>query len=63
MIELLPFLVPVALLLLSAWFSSAETALFSLDDASSAGPRAARLLERPRDLLVTILLGRRRRRR
>ena len=57
MIELLPFLVPVALLLLSAWFSSAETALFSLDDASSAGPRAARLLERPRDLLVTILLG------
>jgi putative hemolysin len=57
MTELLPFAVPLALLLLSAWFSSAETALFSLDDPQAGGARAARLLEQPRDLLVTILLG------
>ena len=48
-----------ALLLLSGAFSASETALFSLrpEERSAAPARLRRLLERPRDLLVTVLLG------
>jgi putative hemolysin len=53
------------LILFSAFFSSSEAALFSLNRAavnrlgygSPAGRRAARLLRRPRRLLITILIG------
>ena len=49
----------VGLLLASAFFSSSETAFFSLSPSERrrAGPAVARLLEDPRGLLVTILLG------
>ncbi|MCB9915735.1 MAG: HlyC/CorC family transporter [Planctomycetes bacterium] len=50
---------PLLLLLaLSAFFSASETALFSLtrEQRARAAPRVERLLERPRDLLVTVLL-------
>lgn len=55
----IPILIPVGLLALSAFFSGAETAMFNMDPSQieKAGPRAQRLLARPRDLLVTILLG------
>ena len=48
-----------ALLLLSGSFSASETALFSLrpEERSAAPARLRRLLDRPRDLLVTVLLG------
>ncbi len=61
--ELLLF---VLLLVLSAFFSSSETAFFSLnklqmkelrEDDELSGRRAARLLARPQRLLVTILVG------
>ncbi|MCC7015375.1 MAG: HlyC/CorC family transporter [Planctomycetes bacterium] len=59
--EHMPFELPlaIALLLLSASFSASETALFSLTSADErrVGPRALKLLERPRSLLVGILLG------
>lgn len=53
------------LILFSAFFSSSEAALFSLSrstvnrlgNASPAGRRIARLLQRPRRLLITILIG------
>lgn len=47
------------LIVLSATFSASETALFSLtsSDERRVGPAALRLLERPRSLLVAILLG------
>ena len=53
------------LLLLSAFFSGSEAALFSLSrsqtralrDASVGGRRAARLLSQPRPLLITVLVG------
>lgn len=55
----------LALLLLSAFFSGSEAALFSLSRSQlrglrkrpGGGQRAARLLDEPRPLLVTILLG------
>lgn len=55
----------LVLLLLSAFFSGSEAALFSLSRSQlrklrqrpGGGQRAARLLEEPRPLLVTILLG------
>ena len=50
---------PLVLLVgLSALFSASETALFSLDRDQRArcASRVGRLLERPRDLLVTVLL-------
>ena len=49
----------VALLALSAFFSASETALFSLEPGQRgrSGPRVRRLLGRPRDLLVTVLLA------
>ncbi len=58
------FLGLVVLLLLSAFFSGSEAALFSLSrtqtralrERSPGGRMAARLLERPRALLVTILI-------
>lgn len=54
-----------ALLVLSAFFSGSEAALYSLtrpqiralSDRTSAGGLIARLLEKPRSLLVSILLG------
>lgn len=67
MLELLPHLVGLAaLLVLSAFFSGSETALFSLsraqvqrlrDTGGRTGRAAARLLARPRRLLITILVG------
>ena len=60
------FLVSLGVLILfSAFFSSSEAALFSLSRstvdrlgrASPAGRRIARLLQRPRRLLITILIG------
>ena len=44
---------------LSACFSASETALFSLrrDEFDRAGARVRHLLETPRDVLVTVLLG------
>jgi putative hemolysin len=47
------------LLCLSATFSASETALFSLSprDHSRVGRRVQALLARPRDVLVTVLLG------
>jgi putative hemolysin len=55
----------VVLLLCSAFFSGSEAALFSLSrtqlrslrDSSRGGRTVARLLERPRRLLITILIG------
>lgn len=55
----------VVLLLLSAFFSGSEAALFSLSrsqvralrDASPGGRVAARLLTHPRPLLITVLVG------
>jgi putative hemolysin len=49
----------LALLCLSASFSATETALFSLDagDERRVPPTALELLERPRSLLLGILLG------
>lgn len=53
-----PFVI-VALMALSACFSASETALFSLEpsEEARAGSAARELLERPRALLVGILLG------
>ena len=53
------WLVLALLVLLSAMYSSSETALFKLDEAARAGaqPRVRRLLAEPRALLVTILLA------
>ncbi len=47
------------LVLISGTLSSSETALFKLDEGERAlaSPRVRRLLEDPRSLLVTILLG------
>lgn len=47
------------LVFISGTLSSSETALFKLDDGQRAlaSPRVRRLLEDPRSLLVTILLG------
>jgi len=47
------------LLVLSGLFSATETALFSLDTAQlrRVGNRVARMLERPQDLLVSVLFG------
>lgn len=59
MSELLLLGWPLLLLVaLSALFSASETALFSLDRDQRArcAARVERLLERPRDLLVTVLL-------
>lgn len=55
--ETLPVL--MALLAASGFFSASETALFSLEPEArvNAGPRAQRLLEDPRALLVSLLLG------
>ncbi|MFT7680379.1 MAG: putative hemolysin [Planctomycetota bacterium] len=55
-LEALPML---GLLMLSACFSASETALFSLDEDAREGlsARARRLLDEPRDVLITILLG------
>ncbi|HEX5132210.1 MAG TPA: hemolysin family protein [Candidatus Krumholzibacteria bacterium] len=55
----------VVLLLISAFFSGSEAALFSLSrsqlrslrDGSASGRVALRLLERPRRVLITILIG------
>jgi putative hemolysin len=55
----------VVLLLLSAFFSGSEAALFSLSrsqlrslrESAAPGPTVLRLLENPRRLLITILLG------
>jgi putative hemolysin len=48
-----------ALLACSAFFSSAETALFSLTTAKGkrAGDRARKLMEKPRDLLIAVLFS------
>ncbi|HJO26504.1 MAG: hypothetical protein CMK00_04415 [Planctomycetes bacterium] len=56
---LLPVAVALGLLLVSAFFSASETALFCLGpgEREGAGDRARRLLEHPRDLLVSVLLG------
>jgi putative hemolysin len=59
------FLSLAVLILFSAFFSSTEAALFSLSrstvsrlgQSSPAGGRIARLLQRPRRLLITILIG------
>lgn len=59
-------LIFILLLILSAFFSSSETALFSLsgvqirrigDAKSGAGAKIAKALAQPRKVLVTILLG------
>ena len=59
-------LIFLGLLLLSAFFSGSETAFFSLDKATiralrekdgSRSRRVTRLLDRPRKLLITILIG------
>ena len=60
-------LVAFAILMgLSGFFSSSETALFSLNrihleqlrrDANPRGPLIERLLSQPRHLIVTILIG------
>ncbi len=55
MTDLWPWAIPLALLALSALFSSAETALFGLGERDG-GSRVARLLASPRDTLVTILI-------
>ena len=57
--ELLPWAGLVSLIFGSGFLSASETALFSLDASTRAraGLRAQRLLERPRDLLIAILLG------
>lgn len=53
------WIVCVVLLGFSATFSASETALFSLSprDQSRVGQRVQALLARPRDVLVTVLLG------
>ncbi|MEM7308709.1 MAG: hemolysin family protein [Planctomycetota bacterium] len=53
------WLLLVVLLFLSGLFSSSETALFSLSASQRgrAGVAARRLLQRPRDLLVVVLIG------
>lgn len=56
------FIVLVGLLMASAFFSGAETALFSLshhsrEELGKKGSLAAKLLNKPSDLLVSILLG------
>ncbi|MDP6954627.1 MAG: hemolysin family protein, partial [Planctomycetota bacterium] len=55
----LPVGVALSLLTVSAFFAASEAALFSLgpEDQENAGPRAKQLLEHPRDLLVSVLLG------
>ncbi len=57
--EALPWLVALAMLLSSGFFSGAETALFSLgeEQIAVAKPRVRKLLSQPRELLITILLG------
>ena len=59
MSEVLPWLALGSLLVLSGSFSASETAFFSLKprEAARAGPRVSRLLDTPRELLLTILLG------
>lgn len=59
MTDALPWLLLGTLLVLSGFFSAAETALFSLslEDRERAGPRVHRLLDEPRELLVSVLLG------
>ena len=59
MAELLRWGPLCCLLMISAGFSASETALFSLttQQREKASPRVRRLLETPRRLLVTILLG------
>lgn len=53
------WVVCAGLLALSATFSASETALFSLSprDHTRVGRRVKELLARPRDVLVTVLLG------
>jgi CBS domain containing-hemolysin-like protein len=48
-----------ALLFISALFSASETALFRLgrEQAPRAGPAAASLIEKPRDLLISVKVG------
>lgn len=55
----LDLLLYATLLALSAGFSASETALFSLgpEDRIRAGPRVGRLLDDPRSLLISILMG------
>ncbi len=59
-------LILVGLLILSAFFSGSETAFFSLSKAAlrvlrsredAAARRVIRLVDRPRELLITILIG------
>ena len=59
MTDALPWLLLGTLLVLSGFFSAAETALFSLsfEDRERAGGRIHRLLDEPRELLVSVLLG------
>jgi putative hemolysin len=66
-LDTLPFqlIVLAVLILLSAFFNSAEAALFSLGrssvsrlgESSPSGDRVASLLSKPRRLLITILIG------
>ncbi len=58
-VPLTTWLTFVVLVLLSGSFSASETALFSLErhDLGRCKKRVGRLLQSPRDLLVTILLG------
>jgi Mg2+/Co2+ transporter CorB len=55
----LHWIVLPSLMATSAFFSSSETALFSLDERgrASAGPTVKKLLEEPQALLVTLLLS------
>lgn len=61
MSDVVPWLAAAGLLALSAFFSSSETALFRLGrsrkKARRIGPAVARLLDHPRELLVTVLLA------
>ena len=59
MTDVLPWLLLGVLLVLSGFFSAAETALFSLsfEARERAGVRVHRLLDEPRELLVSVLLG------
>ncbi|MFT5286347.1 MAG: putative hemolysin [Planctomycetota bacterium] len=58
-VPLWTWIVLTVLLLISASFSATETALFGLSgqDRQKAGGAALELLDRPRDMLVTVLLG------